>query len=72
MTNGFGAMLDYKDRVNLEDRWAIAAYIRALQLSQHAKLDLLWPEERQKVIGGVANPAAASTTPPTGATEKAK
>lgn len=36
MTNGFGAMPDYKAQVTPEDRWAIAAYIRALQLSQAA------------------------------------
>lgn len=38
MTNGYGAMPDYKAQVTGEDRWAIAAYIRALQLSQNAKL----------------------------------
>jgi hypothetical protein len=38
MTNGYGAMPDYKAQVTPEDRWAIAAYIRALQLSQNAKL----------------------------------
>ena len=36
MTNGFGAMPDYAGQVLAQDRWAIAAYIRALQLSQHA------------------------------------
>lgn len=36
MTNGFGVMLDYSQQVKPEDRWAIAAYIRALQLSQSA------------------------------------
>ena len=36
MTNGFGAMPDYAEQVPAADRWAIAAYIRALQLSQHA------------------------------------
>jgi mono/diheme cytochrome c family protein len=36
MTNGFGAMQDYAAQVPPSDRWAIAAYIRALQLSQHA------------------------------------
>jgi len=36
MTNGYGAMPDYSQQVQPEDRWAIAAYIRALQLSQHA------------------------------------
>ena len=39
MTNGFGVMYDYRSRIPPEDRWAIAAYIRALQLSQHASAD---------------------------------
>jgi mono/diheme cytochrome c family protein len=38
MTNGFGAMPDYAAQIKAEDRWAIAAYIRALQLSEHATL----------------------------------
>jgi mono/diheme cytochrome c family protein len=36
ITNGYGVMYSYASRVAAEDRWAIAAYIRALQLSQHA------------------------------------
>ena len=36
MTNGYGAMADYAAQVPVNDRWAIAAYIRALQLSQNA------------------------------------
>ena len=36
MTNGFGAMPDYAEQVPTADRWAIASYIRALQLSQNA------------------------------------
>jgi mono/diheme cytochrome c family protein len=36
ITNGYGVMYSYGARVSPEDRWAIAAYIRALQLSQHA------------------------------------
>jgi mono/diheme cytochrome c family protein len=39
MTNGFGAMQDYASQVPVADRWAIAAYIRALQLSQRATMD---------------------------------
>jgi mono/diheme cytochrome c family protein len=39
ITEGFGAMFSYANRVAPEDRWAIAAYIRALQLSQHATRD---------------------------------
>ena len=36
MTNGFGAMPDYRTQISPRDRWNIAAYIRALQLSQNA------------------------------------
>ena len=39
ITNGFGAMPDYSAQVPTGDRWAIVAYIRALQLSQHATLE---------------------------------
>jgi mono/diheme cytochrome c family protein len=38
MTNGYGVMFSYADRVEAHDRWAIAAYIRALQLSRRAKV----------------------------------
>jgi len=37
MTNGYGAMPDYAAQVTPEDRWAIVAYIKALQLSQNAQ-----------------------------------
>jgi mono/diheme cytochrome c family protein len=40
MTNGYGAMYSYASRVPVDDRWRIAAYIRALQLSQNAPPDL--------------------------------
>jgi mono/diheme cytochrome c family protein len=36
ITNGFGRMYSYRSRVAPDDRWRIVAYIRALQLSQHA------------------------------------
>ncbi len=36
ITNGYGAMGDYGDQVPVEDRWAIVAYVRALQLSRNA------------------------------------
>ena len=39
MTHGFGAMQDYSAQVPVADRWAIAAYIRALQFSQRASMD---------------------------------
>lgn len=46
MTNGFGAMPDYAQQVPVADRWAIAAYIRALQRSQRATLGDVPPTER--------------------------
>jgi mono/diheme cytochrome c family protein len=39
MTHGFGAMPSYAVQIEPRDRWAIVAYIRVLQLSQHAQLD---------------------------------
>jgi hypothetical protein len=39
ITNGFGAMPSYASRVEPDDRWRIAAYIRVLQLSESAKID---------------------------------
>jgi mono/diheme cytochrome c family protein len=52
MTNGFGAMPDYSAQVSVEDRWAIVAYIRALQLSQRAPLADVPAAERQKLEAG--------------------
>jgi mono/diheme cytochrome c family protein len=44
ITNGIGTMYSYGDRVAPEDRWAIIAYVQALQLSQNATLDDVPPE----------------------------
>jgi mono/diheme cytochrome c family protein len=49
MTNGFGAMPDYAVQLNARDRWAVTAYIRALQLSAHASLADLPPAERTRL-----------------------
>jgi mono/diheme cytochrome c family protein len=49
ITNGFGAMPDYAAQIKAEDRWAIAAYIRVLQLSAHASLDDVPPAERERL-----------------------
>jgi Cytochrome C oxidase, cbb3-type, subunit III len=51
ITNGFGAMYPYGYRVPVRDRWAIVAYIRALQLSRQATIDEVPPAERQKLLG---------------------
>jgi mono/diheme cytochrome c family protein len=49
ITNGFGAMPDYAAQVRVTDRWAIAAYVRALQLSAHATLADVPPAERGRL-----------------------
>jgi hypothetical protein len=49
VTNGFGAMPDYATQIRAEDRWAIVAYIRALQLSQHATIGDVPAAERDKI-----------------------
>ena len=50
ITNGFGAMYDYADRIPAEDRWAITAYIRTLQRSQRGTLDDLTAEQRELLL----------------------
>jgi hypothetical protein len=49
ITNGYGAMLNYSQQIQVRDRWAIVAYIRALQLSQHAALDDAPPEVQARL-----------------------
>ncbi|MFW5740856.1 MAG: c-type cytochrome [Myxococcota bacterium] len=49
---GLGKMMPYGTRVPPEDRWAIVAYVRALQLSQGAPFEELGPELRSKVQEG--------------------
>ncbi len=49
MSEGFGLMPSYASVLPVEDRWAIVAYIRALQLSQSARLDQLPPAERARL-----------------------
>jgi hypothetical protein len=46
ITQGYGAMYSYADRIATRDRWAIVAYIRALQLSQHAMVADAPPAQR--------------------------
>jgi mono/diheme cytochrome c family protein len=49
IADGHGAMYDFADRVQPADRWAIAAYIRALQRSQHATVADVPPDRRGAV-----------------------
>lgn len=56
MTNGFGLMSSYAKQVSVEDRWAIVAYIRALQLRRSLTLDELTPEMRRAFDTALTSP----------------
>lgn len=58
MTNGFGAMSDYSAQVSVHDRWAIAAYIKALQLSQNASAADLTEEDKKQLEQSAHQPPA--------------
>jgi mono/diheme cytochrome c family protein len=60
ITQGYGVMASYADRVAPADRWAIVAYIRALQLSQHAPVAALPAALQARLL---AQPTAASAPP---------
>jgi mono/diheme cytochrome c family protein len=49
MTKGFGAMPSYAVQIEPSDRWAIVAYIRALQLSQHATMQDVPQDEQERL-----------------------
>jgi mono/diheme cytochrome c family protein len=58
ITNGFGAMPDYRGQVTVEDRWRIVAYLRVLQLTHYATTKELSPSDLEKVkTGGTDTPA---------------
>jgi mono/diheme cytochrome c family protein len=52
ITNGFGQMYGYAAQIPPRDRWAIVAYVRALQLSRHARASDLPAEMREKLSSG--------------------
>jgi mono/diheme cytochrome c family protein len=62
ITAGFGAMPDYAAQVPVADRWAIVAYVRALQLSENARLEDV-PAERRAALAGSPSPGPASRQP---------
>jgi mono/diheme cytochrome c family protein len=51
MSEGFGLMPSYASHLSPEDRWAVVAYLRALQLSQTARVDQLAPADRARLQG---------------------
>lgn len=58
ITNGFGAMFAYGDRLSPRDRWAVIAYIRALQLSQNFPYKDLAPDEMARLPAPEPSPEA--------------
>lgn len=59
ISNGYGAMLNYAAQIQPRDRWAIVAYIRALQYSENANVNELTADVRQKIpaVGAVLSAA---------------
>jgi hypothetical protein len=75
MTNGYGSMPDYSAQLTPADRWAVVAYIRALQLSQNAKPGDVAAGEHAQPLASIAESeglppgfAAEWTLPPTAET----
>jgi len=65
ITNGLGGMPDYAQQVTVDDRWKIIAYIRALQLSQHATVADV-PAEIRGQLGQPLPPIGGEVTGKTG------
>jgi len=70
MTNGFGAMLGYSAQIPPRDRWAIVAYVRALQLSRNARVADLPADVREKVLHPPAEKKSESTPEKPGGTKE--
>jgi mono/diheme cytochrome c family protein len=66
MTNGFGAMQDYSAQVIPADRWAIAAYIRALQFSRRATMVDVPADRRAEMDAAPDAEAPRGQTPVSG------
>jgi mono/diheme cytochrome c family protein len=64
MTNGLGVMPDYASQIPVSDRWAISAYVKALQLSRNAPVSDVPPDKR----AALGQPA--STVPPAAPIER--
>ena len=64
ITNGFGAMQGYAEQIPVRDRWLIVAYVRTLQLSQHASIDDVPADRRGGLDAEPASPQGTSTAKP--------
>ena len=63
ITNGFGAMQGYAEQIPPRDRWLIAAYVRALQLSQNATVDDVPAADRGRLDATAPAAARAAAEP---------
>jgi Cytochrome C oxidase, cbb3-type, subunit III len=63
ITHGFGAMQDYSAQIPVQDRWAIVAYERALQFSQHATVADVPADHRADLDRPAAAPAGEAPRP---------
>ena len=61
ITNGFGAMQGYAEQIPVRDRWLIVAYVRTLQLSQHASVNDVPADRRGALDASAAAEATAGT-----------
>ena len=68
ITNGFGVMFGYAAQIPVNDRWAIIAYVRALQLSRHATIEDIPEAQREALLSGrmIATGAGAEAHTPVG------
>jgi mono/diheme cytochrome c family protein len=62
ITHGYNKMMAYGDKVTVKDRWAIIAYIRALQKSQYARLEDV-PEDQRAALANDGKPQNAPQQP---------
>jgi hypothetical protein len=69
MTRGFGQMPDYAAQIQPRDRWAVAVYLRALQLSQHATVEDVPAEERGNLDKATESPTTPGAKPAAGQKE---
>jgi len=63
ITSGFGAMPDYAAQVPVADRWAIVAYLRALQLSENARLEDVPADRRAELVATASSAPTPAASP---------
>jgi len=64
VTNGFGAMQGYAEQIPVRDRWLIVAYVRTLQMSQHAAVADVPADKRAELEASAATTPGATTAKP--------